>query len=73
MKARLKRAFLKEWMLRSNKPFAHYARKMGVSKDCLLKLLAGIRNPAPATRKALMKATGLSFDELFEIVQEDKK
>ena len=43
-----------------------FAMKVGVSSGYMAQLLAGSRQPSGRVRERIQKATGMSFEDLFE-------
>lgn len=72
MTVRLRTAILEEYLLRSNVSRCAFARTATLSSGYLAQLLSGKRRPSGQVREKLMQASGIGFDELFQIVQEEK-
>ena len=71
MRIRLKRQRLIQEMAQSRATQSTWARQLGVSESYLSRLLNGNRNfPGPAMRRQMLKRLGLSFEDLFEVVDE---
>ena len=63
----LKARFLDEWLTRRNISIYAFAKKTDITAPCLRKILRGETQPSARTRAKLQVATGLEWDELFEI------
>lgn len=72
MTIKLRTAVLEEYLLRSNASCCAFAQSAELSSGYLTQLLSGKRCPSGRVREKLMKASGFGFDELFQIVQEEK-
>ncbi len=71
MKVCLKRKRLAKELARSNLSLNRWGQIMGLSKGHLSLLLSGKRRyPSPETRRKLLKALSLEFDDLFELIEE---
>jgi len=68
MKTLLKREALAEHIARRNLSQNRFANTAGISHAYVAQLLAGKRNPSGVVREKLMQATGMDFDDLFQIV-----
>jgi len=68
MRVRLKHQRLRRALLRRNVSQNRWAQIIGISPGYLSMLANGQRStPSAPTRRKLLRATGLEFDELFEI------
>jgi transcriptional regulator with XRE-family HTH domain len=72
MIVRLKSRVLEEHLLRSNISRRDFAQSVRVSGGYLAQLLTGKRKPSGRVREQLMTASGIGFDDLFQIVVEEK-
>jgi transcriptional regulator with XRE-family HTH domain len=73
MRVRLKRAALEAAIARRNWTKTALARKMGLHRTHLSDILAGRTHPGPRTRQRLLDALDGTFDEFFEIVDQERR
>ena len=69
MKARLRSDVLRRYLLQNNLAYKDLADLCGVTPAAASQWNRRKTNVGTLSRKRLMAATGLSFDELFEIVE----
>lgn len=67
MKVLIKRRVLAEHIARRHTSQNSFALKAGISSGYIAQLLDGQRTPSGRVREKLLKATGLQFDDLFQI------
>lgn len=67
MKVKFKPNVLREHIIRHSPSQNAFARKAGISNGYCAQILCGKRNPSGNVRQRLIKASGLKFDDLFEI------
>lgn len=70
MEIELRRAVLQEHIARRNISQNNFAMRAKISSGYMAQILVGKRKPSGPVRARLMKASGLSFDDLFVIVSE---
>ena len=66
----LNRDAVRNYALRRNKSLREIALDAGVHPRYLYRLLRGDRSPRPSTRHRLCERWGLTFDDLFQVVDE---
>jgi len=65
MRVYLRTRVLAELMAKAHMTQADLASRAGISQSYVSRLLAQSRHPGPRTRRALLEALGLEFDDLF--------
>lgn len=67
---RLKSERIWQYMDEKNLTEAKFAKKVGIRRETLDRLLNGHHGPDTTTRELLMKTTRLEWHELFQSIQE---
>ena len=61
-----------DWMVKNNCTYTKFAKCIGMSITSVSLLMTGRRKPCFDTIKAILKYTGMTFEEAFGEVQDEK-
>jgi transcriptional regulator with XRE-family HTH domain len=69
MTVKLKSQTLATWIARKNMTQNDFANRVKVSSGYMAQIMHDTRRPSPQLRQKMQKATGLEWDDLFEVVE----